>query len=195
MSEAIIGDYLLTARYSWASSVNPILLAIYSEAEQGKEEKGLEMWFLRSFLLRGVITSKSSANCREKIATGPRQRDVKQLGWKMVSCPNVNAGNTGGISGCVLLVWQSRKPCGKKKFLLLCKLFCALLHNMFIIWTNEVLQDEIYLMEKNPYFILYRNLKWEVRIIYAYVMFYILLKAWVLLHTWEGVCVHHILSL
>lgn len=31
-------------------------------------------------------------------------------------------------------------------------------------------------MEKNHCFILYRNLKWEVRIIYAYAIFCILLK-------------------
>lgn len=37
-----------------------------------------------------------------------------------------------------------------EKFLLFCKLSCVLVHNVFIIWTNEVLQDEIYLMEKIP---------------------------------------------
>lgn len=46
LSEAVIGDYLLTARHSWASLVNPILLAISSESQHGREERGLPCDFI-----------------------------------------------------------------------------------------------------------------------------------------------------
>lgn len=108
--------------------------------------------------------------------------DVKWLWWRPAPCLCINV---------VTVMRQEDSPsvswfCGKvenllEKFFLSCKLSCVLLHNVFIIFTNEVLQDEIYLMD--PYFILYRNLKWKVRIFYAYVLFYLLLKASVLLHT------------
>lgn len=142
------------------------------------------MWFLRSFFLWGVIMYKSSANCGEN-GHWASARTWNGCGGDLLPA----SASTWSLCGTVMRQEDSPSVswfCGKvenllEKFFLSCKLSCVLLHNVFIIFTNEVLQDEIYLMD--PYFILYRNLKWKVRIFYAYVLFYLLLKASVLLHT------------
>lgn len=115
LSEAVIGDYLLTARYSWAFLVNPILFAIYSESEQGKEERGLEMWFLRSFFLWGVIMSKSSGDCGENGNWTSAKR------WETVGAENdfmpphkcAFLWRDRRDPRSCSLVWKSRSTCGR----------------------------------------------------------------------------------
>lgn len=168
-----------------------ILSCLPSIASQSKASKrGLEIWFLRSFFLWGVITSKSSANC------GENGHWASARTWNGCGGDPLPA-SASARSPCGTVTRQEDSPsvswfCGKvenllEKFFLSCKLSCVFLRNVFVIFTNEVLQDEICLMD--PYFILYRNLKWKVRIFYAYVLFYLLLNAWVLLHTWGKVYV------